>query len=183
MPQQLQEELIDLDAGSGEETYERPLGKANLIASLDGTVHWTMDKFMHDPEHIALMMKEQQEPVKVSLFINAYLVFIGAEVILVDTDFGTSGGPGTGMLIKTLERSGFNAASVTVILLTHLHLDHADGVSERKEILFPNAPVYVAQKEMNYWFDPKNAEAAPEDKKHGFREALLQSSGGRVKMG
>ncbi len=38
-------------------------------------------------------------------------------------------------------------------------------------MLFSNTTVYVAQAEMDYWFDPKNAEAAPEDKKHAFKEA------------
>ncbi len=35
---------------------------------------------MHDPERVAVMMWEQQEPVIVSISINAYLVVIKGDV-------------------------------------------------------------------------------------------------------
>jgi glyoxylase-like metal-dependent hydrolase (beta-lactamase superfamily II) len=53
-------------------------------------------------------------------------------------------------------RMGTDAASVKHVILTHLHWDHANGVS-----LFPNATFYVQEKEYRFWLEDPLAKRPP----------------------
>lgn len=48
--------------------------------------------------------------------------------------------------VEVLSALGFEADQVKHLILTHLHWDHANGVS-----LFPNASVYVQEQEYEFW--------------------------------
>jgi glyoxylase-like metal-dependent hydrolase (beta-lactamase superfamily II) len=61
---------------------------------------------------------------------------------------------------------------VDIILLTHLHPDHVCGISAKGVASFPNATVYVADAEANYWLDPKQAAKLPQDKQARFKQTV-----------
>ncbi len=105
--------------------------------------------------------------------INGYLVHTGEHLVLVDT--GTAGkfGPTTGTLLKNLRAAGYDPGQVDVVLLTHMHPDHACGLlTEDGKAAFPNAEVRAAQAEVDYWLNPENVSKVAADKQGMFQMAL-----------
>ncbi|MEQ2027493.1 MBL fold metallo-hydrolase [Xenorhabdus szentirmaii] len=102
--------------------------------------------------------------------VNAYLVNTKNGLVLIDSGSAKCFGPTMGNLIDNLRAAGYTPETVKTILLTHLHLDHACGISSSDgKALFPNATVYVSQEEKDYWLDPKITASAPENKRTFFK--------------
>ena len=57
---------------------------------------------------------------------------------------------------EMLSRLGVDAGAVKHVILTHLHWDHANGVS-----LFPKATFYVQEKEYRFWLEDPLAKRPP----------------------
>ena len=54
---------------------------------------------------------------------------------------------------KNLADAGINPADITKVLMTHLHKDHAGGVSDdshRDQLSFPGATYYIQQREFDF---------------------------------
>jgi hypothetical protein len=63
--------------------------------------------------------------------LNAVVVRSGGRTILIDAGIGMDPGldlPRAGQLIHRLEAAGIDLASVTDVVLTHLHMDHVGGL-------------------------------------------------------
>jgi len=58
--------------------------------------------------------------------------------------------------VEMLARLGVHADRVRHVILTHLHWDHANGVS-----LFPKATFYVQESEYRFWMDDPLAKRPP----------------------
>ena len=79
--------------------------------------------------------------------------------ILIDAGIGADPGlnlPRAGRLVQRLEAAGLDLASVTDVVLTHMHMDHVggllvDGVRDR---LSPNLRIHVAAAEAEFWESP-----------------------------
>ncbi|NYT38598.1 MBL fold metallo-hydrolase [Allopusillimonas soli] len=101
--------------------------------------------------------------------VNGFLINTGSHLILVDAGAASCFGPTLGALPRNLEAAGYEPAQVDTILLTHLHGDHACGITTAEgKAAFPNATVHVSDDEAAYWLDENVAAKAPEDKKGGF---------------
>jgi glyoxylase-like metal-dependent hydrolase (beta-lactamase superfamily II) len=75
---------------------------------------------------------------------NVFLIRSPGRVILVDTGFG-------GALFDHLGALGVKAEQVDAVLITHMHGDHIGGLARDGKALFPNAAVYLAEQERDYW--------------------------------
>lgn len=101
--------------------------------------------------------------------IQPFLVITEKDVILLDTGLGYNEADGTPQLYKNLERVGINPAQVTKVLMSHLHKDHAGGVTidntqtQERFISFPYATYYVQQREMEFALGIGSASYIPED--------------------
>jgi glyoxylase-like metal-dependent hydrolase (beta-lactamase superfamily II) len=101
--------------------------------------------------------------------IQPFLVITEKDVILLDTGLGYNEADGTPQLYKNLERVGINPAHVTKVLMSHLHKDHAGGVTidntqtQERFISFPYATYYVQQREMEFALGIGSASYIPED--------------------
>src|SRR5262249_36868769 len=79
---------------------------------------------------------------------------------------GTSNlfGPALGRMAKNLAAGGVDPAAVDMVILTHLHPDHAAGLlTTDKKIAFPNATVHVSEAEYAFWPSPAISPKAPDD--------------------
>jgi len=83
------------------------------------------------------------------------LVDTGTDVILFDAGFGEMGASwGAGLLLKGLEANGYGADQITVVAMTHLHMDHFAGLMTADQPTFKNARYYIGQQEFDFWIDP-----------------------------
>src|SRR5262249_58778318 len=90
--------------------------------------------------------------------LNVGLVRRGGRTILIDVGIGTEFPDlaRAGRLIQRLEAAGIDLASVTDVVLTHLHMDHCgglllDGVRER---LRPDLRIHLAAAGAKFWEAP-----------------------------
>ena len=82
--------------------------------------------------------------------------------------------PRAGRLVPRLEAAGIHLASVTDVVLTHMHMDHlggllADGVKER---LRPDLRVHLAAAEAKFWESPDFSRVSMPP---GFPDALRRT--------
>lgn len=96
----------------------------------------------------------QERPVGSLLVeIQPFVVITSWDVLLLDTGLGFST-DGVLQLHRNLMDNGISPGDVTKVLMSHLHKDHAGGVSykRRTEVKpsFPNALYYVQRKEMDF---------------------------------
>jgi glyoxylase-like metal-dependent hydrolase (beta-lactamase superfamily II) len=75
---------------------------------------------------------------------NTFLIRHQDRIIVVDTGFG-------GAIFDSMTALGVSPDKVDAVLLTHLHGDHIGGLQRDGKALFPNATVYLAQQEQDYW--------------------------------
>ncbi len=110
---------------------------------------------------------------------NTWLIETGTRTILVDAGSGDwlkARYPQTGLLGWQNEDLAERRASVTDIIVTHMHADHIGGLSAGGTSLFPNAELHVQAAEWNYWTDENLVNSVPEDRKPlvGLIQALAK---------
>jgi glyoxylase-like metal-dependent hydrolase (beta-lactamase superfamily II) len=83
--------------------------------------------------------------------VNAYVVKLNGKNILFDAGAGRffDGQP----LAVPLANAGLKPDDIDVIVLTHMHLDHAGGLLDNDQPLFPKAEVWVSGLERDFWLD------------------------------
>lgn len=106
--------------------------------------------------------------------LNAVLVRSGDQTILIDAGLGLDPDlnlPRAGQLTMRLEAAGIDLASVTDVVLTHMHMDHVGGllVDGVKDRLRPDVRIHVAAAEVTFWESPDFSHTAMPQ---GFPEAL-----------
>jgi len=88
--------------------------------------------------------------------IQPFVVITSKDILLLDTGLGFADKEGKMQIHSNLAKEGINSSDITKVLLTHLHKDHAGGVSENKDhsqLSFPNARYYVQERELNFAFE------------------------------
>ncbi|WP_020656092.1 MBL fold metallo-hydrolase [Massilia niastensis] len=90
--------------------------------------------------------------------LNVLVVRSGDRTILVDAGLGSQfpGFPRAGQFPSRLEAAGIDLASVTDVVITHMHMDHVGGllVDGLKERLRPDLKIHVADAEVRFWAQP-----------------------------
>ncbi|MDR1199267.1 MAG: MBL fold metallo-hydrolase [Prevotellaceae bacterium] len=108
---------------------------------------------------------------------NAFLLKTPDKTILIDAGFGRN-------LFENLKSQNVTAEEVDIVLLTHMHGDHIGGLLHNGKIAFPNAQLYIAQLEHDYWMNidsrrgeqAQNVIKAYKDKFQLFAPVDLQNS-------
>ena len=90
--------------------------------------------------------------------LNVVVVRSGGRIILVDAGLGAefSDFPRAGQLALRLEAAGIDLASVTDVVLTHMHMDHIGGLlaDEVRGRLRSDLKVHLAAAEADFWVAP-----------------------------
>lgn len=99
-----------------------------------------------------------QERSRGSLLVEVqpFVVITSKDILLLDTGLGFTNPDGTLQLHQNLVDNGIDPSDITKVLMSHLHKDHAGGVSMKDKILgryflsFPSATYYVQKKELEF---------------------------------
>jgi len=106
----------------------------------------------------------QQRPTGSLLVeVQPFAVVTTEDILVIDTGLGFKE-DGVLQIHRNLQKAGIDPARVTKVLMSHLHKDHAGGVSgdcsdgasiagADRSLSFPNARYYVQRKELEYAFE------------------------------
>jgi len=88
--------------------------------------------------------------------IQPFVIVTEKDIILIDTGLGYLNPDGSSQLHENMIAAGINPSQVTKVLMSHLHKDHAGGITihsknaEERFISFPYATYYVQKREFEY---------------------------------
>jgi glyoxylase-like metal-dependent hydrolase (beta-lactamase superfamily II) len=141
--------------------YALKVGDIDVMVISDGVLPIAGKTIAYnaDSADLASWLDEQFLPPEVLEWpLNVVVVRSGDRTILIDAGLGVEfpDFPTAGRLALRLEAAGIDAASVTDVVLTHMHMDHiggllGDGLGSR---LRPDLRVHVAAAEAEFWESP-----------------------------
>jgi glyoxylase-like metal-dependent hydrolase (beta-lactamase superfamily II) len=145
----------------GPGAYRRKLGSFELTALYDGL--WPVkidDSFVRNASRAevdAALAAAFLPPDILPVSFTALLVNTGTKLVLIDT--GTAGQitDSAGALLDNLSVAGVKPADIDVILISHFHPDHINGIKDKDgNKVFPNAEIAVPGGEWDYWMNDAN---------------------------
>jgi len=155
--------------------YRHALGEMEVTALYDGYVDLGSNllKGIRADQIQSLLARMFVEDIKgVQTAVNAYLVHTGGRLVLVDAGSASCFGPTLGQVQDNIRAAGYALDDVDTVLLTHLHPDHMCGLLNKDgKPAFPNATLFAAQEDMDFWLSETTAATAPEDKRPFFKMA------------
>ncbi len=136
----------------------------------------------------------QQRPVGSLLVeIQPFAIITLKDILIIDTGLGFTNDNGTMQIHQNLLNNGILPDDVTKVLISHLHKDHAGGISKenslskQRTLSFPNATYYVNKEELNFALStgkpsyitedfsiPQNAEQVRLTEGNGFIDEYIQ---------
>lgn len=157
--------------------YALKVGEIDVLVVSDGVLPLPTKMLGHNasPSVRADWLKDMFLPLDAfDWALNAVVVRSGGKTILIDAGLGSDPDlhlPRAGQLIKRLEAVGIDLASVTDVVLTHMHMDHVGGllVDGVKDRLRPDLQIHVAAAEVKFWEAPDFSRTAMPP---GFPNAL-----------
>ena len=104
----------------------------------------------------ALMVENFLPPKRMVNMFNPVLVNTGSELVLFDTGMGAEGREaGMGQLTRRIADSGYSPADITMVVITHMHGDHINGLMEGDQPAFIGARYVAGQIEWDFWTSPE----------------------------
>jgi glyoxylase-like metal-dependent hydrolase (beta-lactamase superfamily II) len=160
--------------------YALKVGNIDVLVVSDGVLSLPSAMLGHnaDPAVRAAWLEDMFLPPDVfDWALNVVVVRSGGRTILIDAGMGAEFPdlPRAGRLGQRLETAGIDLASVTDVVLTHMHMDHVggllvDGVRDR---LGPDLRVHLAAAEAKFWESPDFSRVSMPP---GFPEALRRTA-------
>ena len=149
--------------------YRYKVGSYECTSINDGARTFPMpEKFVVNiPKEESLAAGEAAYMPKgmVTVPFNPQLINTGSKLVLIDTGNGVANlEPSKGAVGRTLQNlaaAGVDPKNIDVVLLSHLHPDHTNGIRLADGALaFPNAELMVPGKDWEFWTSDDNAAKA-----------------------
>ena len=126
-------------------------------------------------------------PDKVTNQYNPIVVNTGSKLVAIDTGAGLGAFQQSkgvhGQFHSNLAAAGFDKNLVDVVLLSHLHGDHINGLLDAEsKLAFPKAEILMPAADIKFWTDESNAARFPDPVKAQFANVkrVLGALGGKV---
>ena len=161
--------------------YAQKVGAIDVLVISDGVLPIPARTIAHNIEpavRTAWLEHEFLSPEMLEWPLNVVVVRTGGRTILIDAGIGMDPGlnlPQAGRLVRRLEAAGIDLASVTDVVLTHMHMDHIGGllIDGVKDRLRPDLRIHVATAELKFWESPDFSRVAMPA---GFPDALRRAA-------
>jgi glyoxylase-like metal-dependent hydrolase (beta-lactamase superfamily II) len=161
--------------------YALKVGEIDVMVVSDGVLPIPAPVMAHnvDPAVRAAWLNEMFLPPDVLEWpLNVVVVRSGGRTILIDAGLGADPDlhlPRAGRLAQRLDAAGIDLASVTDVVLTHMHMDHIGGllVDGMRDRLRPDLPVHLAAAEVKFWASPDFSRTSMPA---GFPDALRRAA-------
>jgi glyoxylase-like metal-dependent hydrolase (beta-lactamase superfamily II) len=108
----------------------------------------------------------QQRPIGSLLVeIQPFVIITARDILVLDTGLGFADEQGEMQIHKNLLKHGINEKDVTKVLISHLHKDHASGITNKKKstLSFTNATYFVNKQEFDFANENATGSYKPED--------------------
>ena len=169
--------MTDLPAEQIAGVFHRRIGDILVTAVSDGYLDapYEVLRNVDRPEADEVLSAcFRRTPPRIS--VNCFLIRTKDRVALVDTGSAATMGPTLGRLPRSMAATGVNMADVDTVLLTHMHPDHSNGLTDPAGArMFENAEIVVAESDVRHWCDDAAmARANDAQKERYFRMARFQ---------
>lgn len=152
--------------------YHRRVGDIIVTALSDGYVDAPYTVMRIAPQDADAILARHFRPSPPRIAVNAFAIYSGDRLALIETGSGSSMGPTLGWLRQNLSLAEIDPAQIDTVLLTHVHPDHSNGlVGDEGEIHFPAAELRVHQDEVAHWHDDGKMARATERQRVRYFEA------------
>jgi glyoxylase-like metal-dependent hydrolase (beta-lactamase superfamily II) len=143
--------------------YALRVGEIDVLVISDGVLPLPAATLATNakPAELAAWLDDMRQPPDVFKWpLNVVLVRSGGRTVLIDAGIGAEVPAdfprAAGLLAGRLTAAGIDPASVTDVVITHMHVDHvggllADGLRRR---LRPGVPIHLAAAEVEFWASP-----------------------------
>lgn len=160
--------------------YPLKIGDIDVLVISDGVLSLPGPMLGHnaDPAVRTAWFEEKFLPSdELEWALNVIVVNSGDRTILIDAGMGAAFPdlPRAGRTIQRLEAAGIDLASVTDVVITHLHMDHIGGllIDGVKARLRQDLRIHVAEAEVRFWQSPDFSQVSMPP---GFPDALRQTA-------
>jgi len=161
--------------------YALRVGEIDVLVVSDGVLSLPGAMLGHNADpavRTAWLQDMFLPPDVIEWALNVVVVRSGGRTILIDTGLGADPAlnlPRAGRLVQRLESAGVDLASVTDVVLTHMHMDHIGGllVDGVKDRLRPDLRVHLAAAEAEFWETPDFSRVSMPP---GFPDALRRTA-------
>jgi glyoxylase-like metal-dependent hydrolase (beta-lactamase superfamily II) len=152
--------------------YHRRVGDIIVTALSDGYLDAPYTVMRMTPQDADAILAGHFRPSPPRIAVNAFAIYSGDRLALIETGSGSSMGPTLGWLPQNLSLAAIDPAQIDTILLTHVHPDHSNGlVGDAGEINFPAAELRVHEDEVAHWHDDGQMARATERQRVRYFEA------------
>jgi glyoxylase-like metal-dependent hydrolase (beta-lactamase superfamily II) len=161
--------------------YALKVGEIDVLVVSDGVLPIPAPVIAHnvDPAVRAAWLDDMFLPRDMLEWpLNVVVVRSGGRTILIDAGLGADPDlhlPRAGRLAQRLEAASIDLASVTDVVLTHMHMDHIGGllVDGMRDRLRPDLRVHLADAEVKFWASPDFSRTSMPP---GFPDALRRAA-------
>jgi glyoxylase-like metal-dependent hydrolase (beta-lactamase superfamily II) len=148
--------------------YRAKLGDFEVTQIADGARTFPMpDPFVKNvPKDQALAAAEAAYMPKghVTVPFNPIVINTGSKLVLIDAGYGPGVAPQVGLLSAHMAAAGIDPKAIDIVVLSHLHPDHINGVKTAdNKLAFPNAEHLVPTQDWAFWMSEENAAKAADN--------------------
>ena len=153
--------------------YRAKLGDFEITQVADGARTFPMpDTFVKNvPKEQALAAAEAAYMPKgmVTVPFNPIVINTGSKLVLIDAGYGPATLPAAGLLPANMAAAGIDVGAIDIVVLSHLHPDHINGIKTAdNKLAFPNAEIKAPAQDWAFWMSEDNAGKAGNDMMKGY---------------
>ncbi len=143
--------------------YALRVGDIDVVVISDGVLPLPAETLATNaaPGELAAWLDDMRQPPDIFKWpLNVVVIRSGDRTVLVDAGIGSELPAQypqvAGLLAQRLVTAGIDPASITDVVLTHLHMDHIGGLLANglKTGLRRDVPIHVAASEIEFWRSP-----------------------------